>query len=59
MYYHCIEPGVFQRVLEHEQALIVTRKAEEQANREHKQELKKRSKSVSLVDRQGECILSA
>lgn len=50
VYYHCLEPGVFQRVLEHETARIVARKAEEQANKEYKQEMKKRSKSTSPGD---------
>ncbi|KAG8780979.1 hypothetical protein FRB91_009348 [Serendipita sp. 411] len=46
VYHHVIEPGVFQRVIDHETARIVAIKAEEKANKLY-EERRKRTKSTS------------
>ena len=49
-FHHVVEPGVFQRVLDHEAARIIVHKAEEQANKAYKQMERKRSKSARPSD---------
>ncbi|CAG8683904.1 12888_t:CDS:2, partial [Acaulospora colombiana] len=50
VFHHVIEPGVFQRVIEHETARIVAHKAEQQADKVLKQEEIKLSKSATPYD---------
>lgn len=50
IFHHVIEPGVFQRVIQHEAARIVAHKAEQQADKVLKQEGRKRSKSTTPYD---------
>ncbi|KAG8806504.1 hypothetical protein FRC17_004954 [Serendipita sp. 399] len=49
IYHHVLEPGVFQRVIDHETARVVAFKAEEKANKEY-QEQRKRSNSTSTKE---------
>jgi hypothetical protein len=43
-FHHVIEPGVFERVLNHEAARIMVHKAEKQANKVYKEADRKRNK---------------